>query len=101
MAMPLTDIKPFICRAAFSSEIVIELQQFTVTGIKNANRRDTERFTASNTEFTVDNRCLVNGHFRVTGSQVIDVVTWAVCSEENESSVSTSTRIKRLTLSKQ
>jgi hypothetical protein len=100
-AMPLTDIKPFMCRVAKSSGIVVKLQQFTVTSIKDTNGRDTERLTACYTEFTVNDRSLVNSHFRVTCTQVVDVFGWTVRCEENKSSVSTSTRIKRLTLSKQ
>jgi hypothetical protein len=99
--MHLTNIKPFICRAAKSSSVVVKLQQIAVTSIKDTDCRNAEWFTACNTEFTVDNWSLVDGHFRMTGAQIIDVVSWAICGEEDESSVPPSTRIKRLTLSKQ
>ena len=99
--MPLTNIKPFICRAANSSSVIVKLQQITVTSIKDTDCRNAEWFTTSNSEFTVDNWGLMDGHLRVTGAQIIDVVTWSIRSEENESSVPSGTRIKRLTLSKQ
>tara|TARA_Y200000002_G_C22625945_1_gene640248 strand:+ start:743 stop:1042 length:300 start_codon:yes stop_codon:yes gene_type:complete len=99
--MPLTNIKPFICRAANSSSVVVKLQQIAVTSIKDTDCRNAEWFTACNTEFTVDNWGLMDGHLRMTGAQIIDVVSWAICCEEYESSIPSGTRIKRLTLSKQ
>ena len=85
--MPLTDIKPFICRVGNSSSVVVKLQQIAVTSIKDTDCRNAEWFTACNTEFTVDNWSLMDGHLRVTGAQIVDVVTRAIRSEENESSI--------------
>ena len=48
-----------------------------------------------------DNWRLVNGHFRMTSTQVIDVIRRTVRSKKNEASISFRTRIQRLTLSKQ